>query len=1591
MIIRILAISLYIFSLINPGLSTLQLSSLSSEDLNTDNQSFIQSLMKDLLFPGLTWNEIEGEIFMDFMTDANLNIAGIGFRSSSFDGKPSKELFDFYYINHMKLLGWHYVGFKDESLLMNTQYYNPKLDRGLDVKIGKCHQLEETSVHTDQFCVQLWVSSSEINPKPVTRDLEEVEIPLNLPLEYQNPLVVPFFSQRGSDPNNNIILGYGTCTTTLHNYGCVVTSYAMIYNYYQANFTNPVQLNDSLKVEPGVYSLNQSGCYNYWPNYVNLPDAPSGVSGSPRVYNACTSVNCIDPSNITLIDSELSQGHPIHARVHWSGVPANYHSIVIIGHSGSNYYINDPWALDSSIRTLTTGAAGQYVVDYLIPTHGTPPGGGVPLPSDTTWCANEGGRCNFSGTGIVYYGANNSYYFKENVSNGIDCNNNVFGDPISGVQKACYYKITTPPTSCPTLTGEVRLYDLVNCGGDSATANSTGLWSMASSFNDRAESIAIPSGWSARLYQNDNENLNESACFGSTDSNLNDNTYANGGNVGNSATWMRVYANSNCTGTISPPPAPTLNNPGNGSSHPYSYNLNFQWNASSGASEYLLEWWGGPYNPMQPCGWSNSTSCSIGTVASGYTYSWKVKARNSAGESSWSDTWTFTIQPQPPQNFNKVSPENNMVVSDFNPTLSWETSSGADSYEYCLYISGNARCNDNSWIAVGNVTSIQLSNLIPNTIYNWQVRARNAAGTTESTSYGHYWTFTTPGTCPQQFTGWKGEYWNNVNLSGNAVLCRDDFDLDFPWGMGSPAPIISVDNFSARWTRTLTFQQGTYRFWIDHDDGARIYIDDMVTPRLDVWESCCSWNSVEVPLTAGDHTIRVEMHEDGGAANIKFYWEPTTILGWRGEYFNNDSWAGNPSLVRDDPEIDFEWYAGSPSPLIKTDYFSARWTRTWWFDEGVYQFEIYHDDGAWLEIDGNLVYEDPCVINCIVTDYVDVPLTGGWHTLVMRLRENSGYTGVRLSWLLPIEPDSYEPDDSFEQAKAIAPGEIQIHNITPAYDTDWATFTLTQTSLVTLITSGDTSDNTRMWLYDNNLTEIEFNDDDGVGNYALIDRTCGSDPLLPGKYFIKIDESGNDHQIQSYALTFNAQDCYPTRPTLISPAHMASLPSSQPVEFTWSPVSGATGYYVQYWNSANVYRNSGWILSTQWSSTLPSDTYGWRVKVRNGFGLETWSNNRIFTLQNPPQPTTLLSPANNTVLPSTLPVNFSWSAVNGATAYYVQYWNSANVYRNSGWISDTQWSNTIPAGNYGWRVKVRDQFGQETWSNNRIFTLQAAPLPPTLLNPAKGVVLPSILPVNFSWSTVNGATAYYVQYWNSANIYRNSGWITSTEWSITLPVDTYGWRVKVRDALGQETWSANSNFNVQVIPPPIPPPLITPINGTNLSATQPVSFSWSPVNGAVAYYVQYWNSANIYRNSGWITATDWSISLTPDSYGWRVKARDAYGQETWSVNRRFNVRNPPPPVILINPVNGATISSSQPVNFTWSAYSEASAYYVQYWTSSGIYRNSGWVTANNWSSLLDSGSYGWRVKVRDIYGLETWSSNRTFNIVNSSQPVQIRD
>jgi hypothetical protein len=258
----------------------------------------------------------------------------------------------------------------------------------------------------------------------------------------------------------------------------------------------------------------------------------------------------------------------------------------------------------------------------------------------------------------------------------------------------------------------------------------------------------------------------------------------------------------------------------------------------------------------------------------------------------------------------------------------------------------------------------------------------------------------TPAAAQTDSAGWHGSYFNNLSLWGTPTWTRADSSINFNWGAGAPDARLPADEFSVRWTRTVTFEAGSYRFNAEADDGIRLYLDGALI--LDQWrDQPAATYSVERALTAGAHNLRVEYYERAGGAVARVWWErvggAATILEWRGEYFNNAQLAGAPTLVRNDTAVNFDWAEGSPDPAIPINGFSARWTRALPFAAGRYRFTVAADDGVRLFVDGMLLInqwrDQP-----VTTYSVDWDMSAGNHTLIMEYYENTGYALARLTW-----------------------------------------------------------------------------------------------------------------------------------------------------------------------------------------------------------------------------------------------------------------------------------------------------------------------------------------------------------------------------------------------------------------------------------------------------------------------------------------------------------------------------------------------------------------------------------------------------------------
>ncbi len=284
---------------------------------------------------------------------------------------------------------------------------------------------------------------------------------------------------------------------------------------------------------------------------------------------------------------------------------------------------------------------------------------------------------------------------------------------------------------------------------------------------------------------------------------------------------------------------------------------------------------------------------------------------------------------------------------------------------------------------------------------------------------------------------WRGEYFANIWLTGDPVLVRNDPEINFSWGPGAPASGLPADNFSVRWTRIATFEEGLYRFRAVVDDGVRIYVDNVLV--LDSWQDGSRREvTADRRVTAGSHALRVEYYERGGDAVIQVWWEKLTAYpDWKGEYWPNRTLSGRPVLVRNDENISFNWGAGSPAANIPANGFSARWTRTYPFEGATYRFRVIVDDGVRLWVDDQLIIDSwhDGSAREITADHA---LVQGTHSLRVEYYENTGDARIQVWWEKVASPSfpnwkgEYWSNPNLSGSPALVRNDV-------ALDFDWGT------------------------------------------------------------------------------------------------------------------------------------------------------------------------------------------------------------------------------------------------------------------------------------------------------------------------------------------------------------------------------------------------------------------------------------------------------------------------------------------------------------------------------------------------------------------------
>ena len=259
-------------------------------------------------------------------------------------------------------------------------------------------------------------------------------------------------------------------------------------------------------------------------------------------------------------------------------------------------------------------------------------------------------------------------------------------------------------------------------------------------------------------------------------------------------------------------------------------------------------------------------------------------------------------------------------------------------------------------------------------------------------------------TSAQDSTPWRGEYFDNQNLTGQPVLVRDESAVDYDWGHHAPASGLPLDHFSVRWTALLLFEEDTYLFKTYTDDGVRLWVDGVVV--VDRWhDQDVTLYEQQVSLSVGYHSVRVEYYENIGNAVAKLWWEhytePSapipTATDWLAEYFDNRNLEGMPVRVCRETAIDHDWRDKRPAAGLPRDNFSVRWAADKLFDAGTYVFKTYTDDGVRLWLDGALIVDRWYDQHATLCEQ-EVSVSAGIHSLRMEHYDNIGNATAMLWW-----------------------------------------------------------------------------------------------------------------------------------------------------------------------------------------------------------------------------------------------------------------------------------------------------------------------------------------------------------------------------------------------------------------------------------------------------------------------------------------------------------------------------------------------------------------------------------------------------------------
>jgi hypothetical protein len=357
----------------------------------------------------------------------------------------------------------------------------------------------------------------------------------------------------------------------------------------------------------------------------------------------------------------------------------------------------------------------------------------------------------------------------------------------------------------------------------------------------------------------------------------------------------------------------------------------------------------------------------------------------------------------------------------------------------------------------------------------------------------------------------------------------------------------------------------------------------------------------------------------------------------------------------------------------------------------------------------------------------------------------------------------------------------------------------------------------------------------GVGTLTSGVAAFSTSTLAIGPHSIAARYLGdtNYNAVNSSASAFTVTT--PNPATMTAPAPGAALAGSS-VTFNWNTATGAEGYYL--WigttgtGSSNLYYSALKTVTSYTFNGIPTNGETIYVRLITNFD-GTWvSNDYTYTAA---KAAAMSSPAQSATLGG-LSVAFNWSAVPGATGYYL--WigttgvGSSNLYYSAPKTGTSYTFNSMPINGETIYVRLITNLSG-TWVSND-YTYTAAKQGVSLTSPTPGSTF-SNSSVTFTWAAGPGATGYYL--WIGTTGVGSSDLYYSAEKTVTsytfTRMPTNGETIYVRLTTNYSGTWVYKDYTYTASSPAV---LTSPTPGSAFTSSS-VTFNWTTQTSASGYYL----------------------------------------------------------------------------------------------------------------------------------------------------------